>query len=155
MPLRSPAKVSDFMARILCVDGENPLGTLQCAVLESAGHVVTAAISVREACVNLQTDSYDVVITDWRFPDGNGRAVIQAARNNSTVRAVLVVAVFLDEAYSAAEPLPDLYLEKPVNPEELIIIVSELLKQQGSSTPQAGTPDSRNDRSAVVPDSSR
>jgi DNA-binding response OmpR family regulator len=53
--------------------------------------------------------------------------VVQAAKNHSTM-PVVVVSGFVAEAYQAAEPLADLYLEKPVNPEELVTIVNELLK---------------------------
>jgi DNA-binding response OmpR family regulator len=67
------------------------------------------------------------VVTDWRLGDGNGRAVVQAAKNHSTM-PVVVVSGYVAEAYQSAEPLADLYLEKPVNPEELVTIVNELLK---------------------------
>jgi DNA-binding response OmpR family regulator len=40
-----------------------------------------------------------------------------------------VVSGFVNDAYQAAEPLADLYLEKPVNPEELVMIVNEFLKK--------------------------
>jgi DNA-binding response OmpR family regulator len=46
---------------------------------------------------------------------------------------VVVVSGYVSEAFQAAEPLADLYLEKPVNPEELVTIVNELLKNQSRS----------------------
>ena len=87
------------MARILCIDDEPHVVTLKCAILQAAGHVVTAATSAREAIEKLQANTYDAVVTDY-----------------------------VAEAFQAAEPLADLYLEKPVNPEELVTIVNELLK---------------------------
>jgi DNA-binding response OmpR family regulator len=84
------------MARILCVDDEPNVVALKCAILESAGHVVTTATSAHDAIAKLSHDIYDAVVTDWRLGDANGRA--------------------------------DLYLEKPVNPDELVTIVNELLK---------------------------
>ena len=41
---------------------------------------------------------------------------------------VVVVSGYVSEAFQAPEPLADLYLEKPINPEELVTIVNELLK---------------------------
>jgi len=115
------------MAKILCIDDEPHVVTLKCAILQAAGHVVTAATSAREAIEKLQANTYDAVVTDWRLGDGNGRAVVQAAKSNSTM-PVVVVSGYVAEAFQAAEPLADLYLEKPVNPEELVTIVNELLK---------------------------
>jgi DNA-binding NtrC family response regulator len=115
------------MAKILCVDDEPHVVTLKCAILEAAGHTVTGCASAREAIEKLRQNSYDAVVTDWRLGDANGRAVVQAAKDHSSM-PVVVVSGYVAEAFQAAEPLADLYLEKPVNPEELVTIVNELLK---------------------------
>ena len=115
------------MARILCIDDEPHVVMLNCAILEVAGHSVTSATSAHDAIELLKTNSYDVVVTDWRLGDANGRAVVQAAKSHFTM-PVVVVSGYVAEAFQAAEPLADLYLEKPVNPEELVTIVNELLK---------------------------
>ncbi len=115
------------MAKILCIDDEPNVVSLKCAILEAAGHTVTPATSAHEAIEKLKKDSFDAVVTDWRLGDANGRTVVQAAKSHSTV-PVVVVSGYVAEAFQAAEPLADLYLEKPVNPEELVTIVNELLK---------------------------
>ena len=115
------------MAKILCVDDEPHVVTLKCAILENAGHEVTPCTSASDAIEKLRYHSYDAVVTDWRLGDANGRAVVQAAKDHSSM-PVVVVSGYVAEAFQAAEPLADLYLEKPVNPEELVTIVNELLK---------------------------
>lgn len=120
------------MARILCVDDEPTVVTLKCKILEAAGHTVTAATSAHEAIDKLAHNAYDAVVTDWRLGDNVGRAVVEAAKIHSTT-PVVVVSGYVAEAFQAAEPLADLYLEKPVNPEELVTIVNELLKTQNRS----------------------
>ena len=122
------------MARILCVDDELHVVTLKCAILEAAGHTVTSATSAREAIEKLQVNAYDAVVTDWRLGDANGRAVVQAAKSNRTL-PVVVVSGYITDAFQAPEPLADLYLEKPVNPEELVTIVNELLRTSQDATP--------------------
>ncbi len=115
------------MAKILCVDDEPHVVTLKCKILEAAGHTVTSSTSARDAMEKIQSNTYDAVVTDWRLGDANGRAVVQAAKTHSSM-PVVVVSGYVAEAFQAAEPLADLYLEKPVNPEELVTIVNELLK---------------------------
>lgn len=120
------------MARILCVDDEPHVVTLKCAILEQAGHTVTASTSAHDAVSKLQDNSFDAVVTDWRLGDSDGRVVVEAAKRHSC-GPVVVVSGYVAEAFQAAEPLADLYLEKPVNPEELVTIVNELLKAGDSA----------------------
>ena len=120
------------MARILCVDDEPHVVTLKCAILEQAGHKVTVSTSARDAVNQLQHNAFDAVVTDWRLGDGDGHAVVEAAKKHSTM-PVVVVSGYVAEAFHS-EPLADLYLEKPVNPEELVTIVNELLKASDNGT---------------------
>jgi CheY-like chemotaxis protein len=115
------------MARILCIDDEPNVVKLKCAILEQAGHDVTPATSAREAIELMRNQEFDAVVTDWRLGEASGHSIVMAAKRNSAI-PVVVVSGYVGEAYQAAEPLADLYLEKPVNPEELVIIVNELLK---------------------------
>jgi DNA-binding response OmpR family regulator len=125
---RSPSVVEkSSMAKILCVDDEPNVVKLKCAILEAAGHSVTPATSAHDAIEKLKHNEYDAVVTDWRLGDASGRLVVQAAKDHSNV-PVVVVSGYVNDAFQAAEPLADLYLEKPVNPEELVTIVNELLK---------------------------
>ena len=114
------------MARILCIDDEPHVVTLKCAILQAAGHEVTAATSAHEAIEKLESNTYDAVVTDWRIGAQDAHSILEAAKNYDR-GPVVVVSGFVEEAYRASEPLADLYLEKPVNPEELVQIVAALL----------------------------
>ncbi len=118
------------MAKILCVDDEPQVVTLKCAILQAAGHQVTSVTSAREAIAEMKLNRYDAVVTDWRLGDSNGRAIVQAAKVNSTM-PVVVVSGYVAEAFQSPGPMADLYLEKPVNPEDLVTILNELLETAG------------------------
>ena len=123
------------MAKILCVDDEPHVVTLKCAILERAGHTATASTSARDAVSKLQNASFDAVVTDWRLGDSDGRPVVEAAKRQSSM-PVVVVSGYVAEAFQAPEPQADLYLEKPVRPEDLVSIVNKLLKGNSGASPQ-------------------
>jgi DNA-binding response OmpR family regulator len=115
------------MANILCVDDELHAARLKCVILETAGHRATPATSAKEAISLLEAAPYDLVITDWRLGECCGRDVVVAARKLSGM-PVVVISGYVNEAFQASDPMADWYLEKPVNPEELISIVADLVK---------------------------
>jgi two-component system response regulator HydG len=115
------------MARILCVDDESHAAKLKCIILETAGHQATPATSASEAIALIEANRYDVVVTDWRLRDASGRDIVVAVRKTSDT-PVVVISGYVSEAFQAPDPLADYYLEKPVNPEELISVVNDLVK---------------------------
>ena len=115
------------MAKILCVDDEPHVVNLKCAILEAAGHQATPATSAQDAIEKLERHDYDAVVTDWRLGDASGRDIVVAARQ-LTDTPVVVLSGYVNEAFQAPDPLADFYLEKPVNPEELIRIVNDLVR---------------------------
>ncbi len=134
LPHTGSARSKTSMAKILCVDDDIHVVTLKCAILEQAGHQVTPATSAGEAVERLNRESFDAVVTDWRLGDGDGRAVVHAAKARSAT-PVVVVSGYVTEALQAAQPLADLYLEKPVNPEDLVKVIDQLLKS-GEEVPR-------------------
>lgn len=117
------------MGRILCVDDDQRANQLKRRILERAGHRVDLSTSVDGAIEQLFAAAYDAVITDWRMGEGNAQRVIQAARLDPDT-LVVVVSGFTAEAFQSSGPLADIYLDKPVDPSELVVIVATLLKQR-------------------------
>jgi DNA-binding response OmpR family regulator len=120
------------VANILCVDDDPEIIALKQKILETAGHTVTACVSAEQAMHALETQTFDAVVTDWRLGDGVGRSVVQSAKAHSSA-PVIVVSGYVSEAFQAAEPLADLYLEKPINPVELIKVMDTLLRAKSQS----------------------
>lgn len=114
------------MSRILCVDDEPGAVALKRAIMERAGHDVTVCTSAPEAIALLLTESFDAVVTDWKLGEDSGREILVAAKSEGHV-PVVVVSGYCTEAFAAVEPQADIYLEKPVDPEELVAIVGTLL----------------------------
>ena len=114
------------MAKILCVDDDPDVIALKRSILEQAGYEVTTCISAEQAIREIQRVAFDGIVTDWRLGQERGRAIVEAAKAQSAV-PVVVVSGFVSEAFKAAEPMADIYLEKPVDPSELVKILETLL----------------------------
>ena len=113
MPLNSlPAAAS-----ILVVDDEPDLRTLYELTLLREGYRVETAASVGEAREQLQTQRFDVVITDMRLPDGMGMELLQDLRSQQRRERCVVMTAY-GSAENAVEALRSGafdYLTKPVD----------------------------------------
>jgi DNA-binding response OmpR family regulator len=114
------------VARILCVDDEPNAVALKQIILERAGHIVTVCTSANQAVDMLQRQNFEAVVTDWKLGEESGRRILLAAKTGTEV-PVVVVSGYCTDAFRAAEPQADMYLEKPVDANELVAIVGALL----------------------------
>jgi len=115
------------LAKILCVDDDPDVIAVKRKILEQAGFEVTSCISAEDAIREIQRVGFDGVVTDWRLGSERGRAVVEAAKAQTAV-PVVVVSGYVSEAFRAAEPQADIYLEKPADPRELVKILDTLLQ---------------------------
>ena len=130
------------MARVLCIDDDPGATDLKRTILQRAHHDVVICSTVEQAIGLLRSITFDAVITDWRMNDEqSGREIVEAAKTNSTA-PVVVVSGHVSEAFRAAGPAADLYLEKPVDPEELIKALDALLRARhlAEHRPESNTP---------------
>jgi len=103
-------------------------------ILASAGYYVETRYDSQEALTLLRSDSFDVVLSDMRMPGIDGPALYDELKKLDPVFANKMafitgdtlskdVADFLSET---SQP----FLEKPVTPNELLILVSDLISKQ-------------------------
>ena len=121
------------MAIILCVDDEPAAVALKQTILERAGHIVHICCTADDAIELLARGPFDAVVTDWKLGEESGRRILLAAKSGAQV-PVVVVSGYCTDAFRAAEPQADIYLEKPVDANELVAIVGALLHSTGRKT---------------------
>lgn len=114
------------VAKILCVDDEPAAVALKQTILERAGHSVTCCHAAEDAIALLESEPFDAVVTDWKLGEEDGRKILLAAKTRTKV-PVVVVSGYCTDAFRAAEPQADIYLEKPVDSKELVAILKALL----------------------------
>jgi PAS domain S-box-containing protein len=116
--------------RILLVEDEPAVRNAMRMLLRIEGYDVVPAATADEAMDKLQTDAFDLLVTDYHLEDGRtGTQVIAAARAALGPRfnAVLVTG---DTSSAVREMQGDAHLRiasKPINSDELLGVVRHLL----------------------------
>ena len=107
------------MARLLIVDDEPNLRRVLGSDLRLDGHTVDEAEGVTRALPLLAARDYDVVITDQKMPDGDGLAVLSAAREIDPSLAVIFLTAIptIELAVESMRQGAFDFITKPFNPE--------------------------------------
>jgi PAS domain S-box-containing protein len=127
--------------RVLVVDDEEDARRLVGAVLEDCGCEVTLASSVREAMQRLSTSTLDVLVSDIGMPEEDGYDFIEKVRALPHDRGGDIPAAALT-AYARPEDRRrmlnagySIHLAKPVEPAELVAVVTTLSRFVHRSAP--------------------
>ena len=127
-----PSSVEPSAARrnVLVVDDEADIRESLAEILATASHRVVTASSGREALERLASERFDVILTDIRMPDMDGRALYQQIEAKWPGDAVRVVFVTGDTLASELREFVcrsgRLVIEKPFLPSEVRRVVDDV-----------------------------
>jgi two-component system response regulator HydG len=120
------------MANILLVEDDLTYSRIVKTFLEKNSFDVIATTRVREAQNILNTGKFDLVIADFRLPDGTGMELLQWAKAHFPKLQVILITHYSDIriAIKAMKLGAFEYITKPINPDELLATVRESLSQK-------------------------
>jgi two-component system NtrC family response regulator len=116
--------------RILVVDDDESLRWVTQAQLQQSGYEVNAAANGNEGLESIQRTPPDLVITDLKMPGMSGLELLKKIRADYPEILVIVVTAFgtVETAVEAMKGGAYDYITKPVNMDELRLIVSRGLE---------------------------
>lgn len=119
--------------RLLVVDDEAILLKAIAATLRAEGYEVMTARNAREALVNVNQTTPDLIVSDIRMPGMDGFELARILRSNA--RTALIPIIFLTAKGERKDRIAgfrsgvDAYLVKPFDPDELLAVVSGILNR--------------------------
>lgn len=118
--------------KVLVVDDDPDVRSFVVTVLEENGYTPLVACDGVEGLEKIQAAPPDLVILDVLMPRGSGIRLYRHLKTDDSLKEVPVIMFTgialrsflksqkaLDEFKDGEVPKPDIYLEKPVEPEEL------------------------------------
>ncbi len=119
-------------ARLLVVDDEPAQREMLAAILDRAGFDVVTAPDGEQALQRLESETYDLLLTDQRMPKMNGLELLeQVQRIQPGLPVVLMTAHgTVSTAVEAMKRGAADYLTKPFERDELLLVIDKAIRQR-------------------------
>lgn len=129
------------MLKILVVDDDITFSKIIESFLKRNGYAIEICHNIENARKQLLTGGFDLVLLDYRLPDGNGIDVLTFIKEKYLSPIVIIMTSFNDvrTAVSALRSGALDYITKPVNQEELLMIISEATAHSNENKKQDDT----------------
>ncbi len=118
--------------RILLVDDDKNTADGLKKILLQDGYDTGCTYTGNEALDLIEAEHFDIVITDMKLPDISGFSIIEKVKKENIDIAVVMITAFssIQTAIDAMKKGADDYLTKPVNIEELELILKKILERR-------------------------
>ncbi|MFD4839073.1 response regulator [Achromobacter sp. NPDC058515] len=121
-------------ATILVADDSATMRMIVQATLTGAGWKVLTAANGQEALEVAKSHPVDLVVSDWNMPVKGGLELIQGLREQDQYMDVPVLVLTTEDDVDSKMAARDLgvcgWLSKPVDPDVLVELATELLDEQ-------------------------
>ena len=132
------------MAKILIVEDDTTFSQLLQGFLKKHGFDTVATNTIRSSFEQIEASPFDLLLLDYRLPDGTGLEVLAKANEKAIAIPAVIMTSFNDvrTAVKAIQLGAFDYITKPVNPEELLMIINNALhKKKDKTTAAVAIPD--------------
>lgn len=112
--------------RVLVIDDERDHAETVAEILEAGGYTTTVATSGKEGAKRIETEEFDLVLTDLRMGDLDGIAIVQLVKEHGdTLVMVISGSNDVKKAVLALQEGASHYILKPVSRDELLAVVNK------------------------------
>ena len=118
--------------QILVVDDQVSISQHIQAILENEGYIVSIAHSGDQALIKLSSQSFDILLADMKMPGMDGLELFKKARKfDQNISGIIMTAYgsISSAVESIKQGISD-YLEKPFEPESLLLVVDKALRER-------------------------
>ncbi len=117
--------------KILVVEDDADQRVLVSSILRS-GYLVAEAESLAAARAELERSPVDLVLSDWKLPDGDGNELLREVRGTYPAVAFIVVTAYgtIARAVEAIRLGADDYLAKPFERQALLLAIEKVLRSR-------------------------
>lgn len=118
------------MANILLVEDDTTFAAILENFLRKKGFDIVVKYSVKSGVEALKNNTFHLILLDYRLGDGIGLDVVDAVRAEGKAIPSIIMTSFNDvrTAVKAIRQGVFDYITKPVNPDELLMVVNEALE---------------------------
>ena len=122
------------MAKILVVDDDSTFCIMLKTFLTKKGHEVNEAFSFDEAVRLIKGNDFDILLSDFRLPEHSGMDLLTEAKRKSSDTIVILMTGYADirVAVSAIKKGAYEYVTKPINPDEILLTITNALAARSS-----------------------
>jgi two-component system, NtrC family, response regulator PilR len=124
------------VAQILVVDDERSMREFLEILLQRQGHQVHSSASAADAMVALESDDFDLVISDIKMPGASGLELLGRVKETSSETPVILITAHgsTESAVEAMKLGAYDYLTKPCSVDEICLVVDKALEKRNLST---------------------
>lgn len=120
------------MNKILLIEDDPTFSKIVSTFLQKKGYEISTASNLQSGEKLLQAESFDLLLLDYRLPDGIGLELIAKMGTSFPALPTVIITSF-DDVRTAVKSIQSgafEYIIKPINPDELLLVIQAALQKK-------------------------